>query len=483
MTTPYFIAADLNGLPVLVVGAGRVATRKVRELIAAGARVTVIAPRASDELRDIAAAGRVEWLAREWRWTDIGRPAALLFAATDDAPLNARIHVQGRRVGKLVNTATAGTGRSFSTPAVAHGDGVSVAVSTHGANVLRALQWRDRIAKLLPPTAAVEAHGLPPVGSVATSSHIATSQIALAPATVTLVGAGPGDPDLLTVAAVRALERADVIVHDHLVSPDILDDHARPDAVRIDVGKDPFGRVTTQDEIHRILLREARDGRQVVRLKGGDPFVFGRGTEEIEQLAAAGVAFRLIPGVSSLTGVLGAAGVAVTKRGRNHGFAVFSAADPTPGADFSRWAQTPGPLVIFMGVRRAGEIARGLIDGGRASDEPVVVIARGGTPTQRVVETTLDELGTGILRDAAEWTPALIVVGAEREVAFAARALDGQTVAVSGRLDDARADALRAEGAIVARAVAEAPGHVFATEVVRENVSESRRIASMGLAV
>ena len=490
---PYFIAADLHDLPVLVVGAGRVATRKVHDLLAAGARITVIAPHATDDLRDLAAADRIEWLPRDWRWTDIGRPAALIFAATDDAVLNARIHTQGRRIGKLVNTASAGSRRSFSTPAVAHGNGVSVAISTNGANVLRALQWRDRIARLLPSNdashnttdalQALQAHGLPPVGPKAgelpTSSSSSTHTQS---GTVTLVGAGPGDPDLLTLGGLRAIERADVIVHDNLVSPDLLD-YARPDALRIDVGKDPFGRVVRQDEIHRILLEHARAGRNVVRLKGGDPFIFGRGTEEIEVLAEAGIRFRLIPGVTSLTGVLGAAGVAVTRRGRNHGFAVFSAADPTPDADFTQWAATPGPLVIFMGVRRAAQIAAGLIAGGRRSDEPVVVVARGGTPRQQVEETTLGQLGE-LLADAAAWTPTLIVVGVEREAAFAARPLDGVPVAVAGRLDDAHADALRADGAIVARAVASEPGHPFAAELLREGVSESRRLrAAVGLAV
>jgi uroporphyrin-III C-methyltransferase len=282
------------------------------------------------------------------------------------------------------------------------------------------------------------------------------------PGIVTLVGAGPGDPDLLTIGAVRALQRADVVVYDNLVCPEILEFAAG--AEMIDVGKLPFGKRTEQETINGILVREGSLGRNVVRLKGGDPFIFGRGTEEIDALHNAGIPFRVIPGVTSLNGVLSAAGVALTTRGRNRGFAVFSGAGST-AEDFARWAETPGPAVIFMGVHKSAEIAREFIAAGRAPSEPVVVIARGGTPQERVAETTLGEL-PALLADTEAWTPALIAIGVEREHAFKARPLDGQVIVFGqASLESSTADDFRALGARPARAVTHEPSHPFAREV------------------
>ncbi|MCA8917128.1 MAG: uroporphyrinogen-III C-methyltransferase [Planctomycetes bacterium] len=280
---------------------------------------------------------------------------------------------------------------------------------------------------------------------------------------VTLVGAGPGDPDLLTIGAARALNRADVVVYDNLVCPEVLEFAAG--AELIDVGKLPFGKQTAQETINGILVREGSLGRNVVRLKGGDPFIYGRGTEEIEALHCAGVPFRVIPGVTSLNGVLGAAGVALTTRGRNRGFAVFSGAGATSTSEFRRWAEYPGPVVIYMGVNRAADITAEFLAAGRDQNEPVVVVARGGTPRETIAESTLAEL-PDLIANPAEWTPAIIVIGAAREYAFKARPLDGRiAVFNAGSLDSAAADELRALGAKPARGVAHEPAHPFAREV------------------
>ena len=279
---------------------------------------------------------------------------------------------------------------------------------------------------------------------------------------VTLVGAGPGDPDLLTLGAVRALQRADVVVYDNLVCPEILEFAASTEL--IDVGKLPFGKQTAQESINSILIREGSLGRSVVRLKGGDPFIFGRGTEEVEALHRAGVPFRVLPGVTSLNGVLGAAGVALTTRGRNRGFAVFSGAGSTT-AEIRAWAEYPGPVVIYMGVNRAEDISREFAAAGRGTDEPVVVAARGGTPRETVMQTTVAGL-PGLLSNPAEWTPAIIVIGATREHAFKARPLDGKVAVLPrGSLDSQEADELRALGARPARGVCHEPAHPFAREV------------------
>ena len=290
------------------------------------------------------------------------------------------------------------------------------------------------------------------------------------PGVVTLVGAGPGDPDLLTLGAARALSRADVVVYDNLVCPEILEFAAG--AEMIDVGKLPFGKHTAQETINGILVREGSVGRNVVRLKGGDPFIFGRGTEEIDALHNAGVPFRVIPGVTSLNGVLGAAGLALTTRGRNRGFTVFSGAGANEPEDIRRWADAPGPVVIYMGVHRAIDVSREFIAAGRDALEPVVVVARGGTPRETVAETTLAGLPE-LLEDAEEWTPAIIVIGVEREHSFKARPLDGQlAVFTNASLESPAADELRAMGARPARAVSHEPAHPFAREV---NVRQEAR--------
>ncbi|MDC1142197.1 uroporphyrinogen-III C-methyltransferase [Planctomycetota bacterium] len=276
-----------------------------------------------------------------------------------------------------------------------------------------------------------------------------TSELNKETGVVTLVGAGPGDPDLLTVGAVRALSRADVVVFDHLICPEILG--LAPNARLIPVGKKPYGERVEQETIHSILVREGSLGRDVVRLKGGDPFVFGRGTEEVKLLERAGVPFRIIPGVSSLNGVFGPAGVALTERGRNQGFAVFSATPATGSVEIAAWAKVPGPVVVFMGVHRAQVLASEFMQQ-RDADTPVVVIARGGTPREYVLETTLEELSDA-LANASSWTPAIIGIGLTRNAAFKKRPLDGCVAITTEPLDSSSADRLRALGARPAHAI------------------------------
>jgi len=440
MQETYIISLELRDQPVLVVGGGTIATRKVLGLLKSGAQITVIAPEVSERLSELAGAGKLTLLLRPFEVQDLARPAQLTFAATNDAELNWLIVKNLRGQGRLVNGADSRSGRNFSTPAVARLDRATLAVVTDNGDPVRAKALRDAAA------AKVRA-----VEDIASNAEDKVPSRAF----VTLVGAGPGDPDLLTVGGKRAIKQADIIVHDNLVHPGLLL-LAKPGATLIPVGKHPFGEQVAQETINSILVREGSLGKNVVRLKGGDPFIFGRGTEEIEALHAAGIHWRVIPGVSSINGVTGGAGVAVTKRGRNHGFAVLSAAT-TPAEEFRQWAKLPGPLEIFMGVHKAAIIARELVAGGRPETEPVVVIARGGTPTEQIAQTTLAGLRY-LLADPESWTPALIIVGVTREAAFAARELDGQLAQVSDPAS-AKADLLRARGARVSSAAA--PAHVF----------------------
>ena len=234
--------------------------------------------------------------------------------------------------------------------------------------------------------------------------------------TVHLVGAGPGDPELLTVRAARLLAAADVVVHDRLVHPDVLD-LAPAAAERIDVGKRP-GATTPQELINALLVHLGHQGLEVVRLKGGDPFVFGRGGEEAEALAAADVAFTVVPGITSAVAAPAAAGIPVTYRHASPAFTVVTghrAATGTPPVAWEALAAVGGTIVVLMGVAERATIARRLIDGGLAPDTPVAAVRFGTRPDQSTVRTTLAGLGAAEVR-----APATIVVGA-----VAARSLRG----------------------------------------------------------
>ena len=227
-----------------------------------------------------------------------------------------------------------------------------------------------------------------------------------------LVGAGPGDPDLITVKGLRCLRRADVVVYDRLIAPALLDE-ARPDAARIFVGKGAGCHTMPQEQINAVLVEHARQGRVVVRLKGGDPFVFGRGGEEAAALAAAGIPFEVVPGVSAAIAVPAYAGIPVTHRGRGSLMTVVTAHDcaPAAGVDWEALARVGGTLIIMMGVATLPRVTQRLRDGGRAPHTPAAVIEQGTTAQQRVVEGTLADIAE---RAAAAGIrpPAITVVGA-----------------------------------------------------------------------
>ena len=233
--------------------------------------------------------------------------------------------------------------------------------------------------------------------------------------TVSLVGAGPGDPDLITRKGLRLLRAADVVVYDRLIAPELLDE-ARPDAELIFVGKGPGCHTMPQDGINRLLVEHGRRGRAVVRLKGGDPFVFGRGGEEAEALAAAGVPFEVVPGVSSAVAVPAYAGIPVTHRGHAPLMTVVTGHEGEGSSelgpvDWDALAKLGGTVVIMMGLSALPRLTRRLVEGGMAPETPAAVIAQGTTQRQRVVTGTLADIA---IRAAAErvQSPAITVVGA-----------------------------------------------------------------------
>ncbi|MDO5699230.1 MAG: uroporphyrinogen-III C-methyltransferase [Dermatophilus congolensis] len=235
----------------------------------------------------------------------------------------------------------------------------------------------------------------------------------LAPGTVTLVGGGPGDPDLITVAGLKAVQQADVVLHDRLSPAEVLDE--APDGCElVDVGKIPGGKQTPQDEINRLLIEHARAGRRVVRLKGGDSFVFGRGGEEWLACAEAGVPVRVIPGVSSAIAGPALAGIPVTHRTLTQGVTIVAGhvppGDPRSQLDWSALANTRTTLVILMGVAHLPEIAAALQDGGLVGETPAAIVANASTPQARTLHGTLATIAP-LAREAAIAPPAITVIG------------------------------------------------------------------------
>ncbi len=443
----YFPAfMDLKGRSCLVVGGGALAARKVRPLLAAGAAVTVVAPRLGADLEARRAASEIAWTARGFVDGDLsGR--ALAISATGSAAVDERVAEAARRAGVPVNVVDRSELCSFVFPAIVDRDPLVVAISSGGASPVLARRLRERLEALLPAglgrlarfaesfRGAVAANirdfaqrrrfwedffdgpiaGLVQGGEEGRAREAMISLVnrggATAAGRVQLVGAGPGDPDLLTLKALRALQRADVILYDRLVAPAILD-LARRDAELVPVGKAKGHHSKTQDEINALLLRHAQAGHDVVRLKGGDPFIFGRGGEEQAYLAARGIAVEVVPGITAAAGCAAAAGIPLTHREAAHAvtFVTGHGSAGEPELDWAGLASAGQTLAIYMGLSTAGVISRRLIEHGLEPGTPVAVIENGTRPEEKRAFGRLGDL-EALLRDRAIEGPALIVVG------------------------------------------------------------------------
>jgi uroporphyrin-III C-methyltransferase/precorrin-2 dehydrogenase/sirohydrochlorin ferrochelatase len=349
----YPVGLTLLDRRVTVVGGGRFAHRRVAGLVAARARVTVVSPAITPALESLAETGEVTWLRRRYETGDLDG-SWYAVAATGDPMVDASVAEEADR-------------------ARIHCDRAA-----------------DSQAAQLPPTRADARTGC-----------------------VTLVGGGPGDPGLITVRGHRAVTEADVVVADHL-APQALLSSLPPEVEVVDAAKLPRGRSMAQERINALLVEHALAGKRVVRLKGGDPFVFGRGMEEFDACVAAGVPVEVVPGVTSAIAVPALAGIPVTHRGMTHEFVVVSGHLP-PGhpeslVDWSAIGRLRGTVVVLMGVETAGAISAALIGHGRAPETPVAVVVDGSTRTQRTVRTTLAELPQAIA-DERIHPPAVWVVG------------------------------------------------------------------------
>jgi uroporphyrin-III C-methyltransferase/precorrin-2 dehydrogenase/sirohydrochlorin ferrochelatase len=392
--TPVYPAAlRLAGRRAVVVGAGPVAQRRVLGLLDARADVLVVAPEATPAIEALADGGEIRWERRPYRDGDLAE-AWYAVAAADDPAVNAAVAREAEAGRVFCSRADSAEDSTAWTPAVGRHDGVTVAV-IGGGDPRRGVDVRDGVLEVLRD------------GTLAAPHHRGRT------AGVALVGGGPGDPDLITVRGRRLLAEADVVVADRLGPRGLLDELA-PDVEIIDASKIPYGRALAQEAINQVLIERAKAGKFVVRLKGGDPFVFGRGFEEVLACAEAGVPCSVVPGITSSISVPALAGIPVTHRGVAHEFTVVSGHvapdNPKSLVDWAALGRMTGTLVILMGIERIGAIAATLLANGRDAQTPVAVIQEGTMPGERRVQTTL-----GLIEDAVAEAgirpPAIVVVG------------------------------------------------------------------------
>lgn len=444
---PLFL--KLNGQPCLIVGGGEVALRKAELLLDAGAALTVIASELHPTLVEWQEAGRLKTIQRTYQPGD-EQGQRLVIAATADRQANTAIHIACEAANILVNVVDAQDECRFIVPSIIDRSPLMIAISTAGQAPMLARQLRARIEAWLPHGygALAELAGRmrdtvkqrfadnplarrrfwqhvleSPVAEQALAGNVAmaedtfrtelaaSDQDTLTQGSVYLVGAGPGNPDLLTFRALRLMQQADVVLYDNLVSPDIVQ-LVRRDAERIYVGKKADNHPLPQDEINQLMVKLAKTGKAVLRLKGGDPFIFGRGGEEIEELVDAGISFEVVPGITSAAGASCYAGIPLTHR--DHAQSVtFVTGHRRAGQvelDWPRLINDTETVVVYMGVQQAPTICQQLIAHGRAPDTPVAIIERATTDKQRVVTGTLASLPGQIEKQAIK-PPALIIIG------------------------------------------------------------------------
>jgi uroporphyrin-III C-methyltransferase / precorrin-2 dehydrogenase / sirohydrochlorin ferrochelatase len=389
---PYLLGLRLTGRRVVVVGGGSVASRRIPALLDAGAEVHLVSPKVTASLEDLAGAGRIRWTARGHVPGDCAG-AWLVCAYTDKPAVNAAVAAEAEEQRTwYVRADDAGASAAW-TPAAGQADDVRVGVVSGDPRHSAAI--RDAILAGLRSGELSARHGRGRRSGVA------------------IIGGGPGDPGLITVRGRQLLAEADVVVTDRLAPRSLLDELPE-DVEIIDASKIPYGRAMAQEHINAALIEHARAGRFVARLKGGDPFVFGRGAEEVLACLQAGIPVTVVPGVTSAVGVPTSAWVPVTHRGVAQDFHVVSVHVP-PGDDRSTvdWealAGSSGTLVLLMAVERIGAVVSELLRYGRSPATPVSVIADGTMPTQRTINSTLEQVASLVAQEGIR-PPAIVVVG------------------------------------------------------------------------
>ncbi|MFR9801066.1 uroporphyrinogen-III C-methyltransferase [Pseudonocardia sp. RS010] len=388
----YLVGLELAGRRVVVVGGGQVAQRRVSRLIASGALVEVVSPEVTPAVEGMASAREITWTPRCYAEGDLDG-AWYAIACTDDPEVNAAVGAEAERRRVFCVRADDGRLGTAVTPATGEYDGLAVGVLAKGAH--------RRSAAVR--TALVEALQ---AGVVSDSADPVLPGVAL-------VGGGPGDPELITVRGRRLLSRADVVVADRLGPRDLIEELG-PDVEVIDASKIPYGRAMAQQRINELLIEHAKAGKFVVRLKGGDPFVYGRGFEEVQACAEAGVPVTVVPGITSAFAAPAVAGIPVSHRGVAHEIVVVSGHvapdDPRSLVDWEALGRMRGTIVLMMAVERIAQFAAALIEYGRSADTPVGVIQDGTTRIQRTLRATLGTVAVQVQEQEIS-PPAIVVIG------------------------------------------------------------------------
>ena len=445
----YFPAfLDLHNKPCLIVGGGEVAARKARLLLDAGARLTVASPVVGDTISGLITSGHIRHLRRDFDPGDVVGQW-LVVAATDNPTVQQEVFVAAETAGVFCNSVDDIANCSFITPAIVDRSPLVVAISSGGAAPVLARRiraqiesllsastgrlaalarsWRERVMRRItdglerrrfwewffagPVADAVHANRLDSANALLHDTLNADTHFAATPGMVWLVGAGPGDPGLLTLRALQVLHSADVIVHDRLVSDDVLK-LARRDAERIPVGKTPGCRENSQEAINTLLTDLAAAGKRVCRLKGGDPFIFGRGGEEAAVLAQAGIRCEVVPGITAAAGCAAAAGIPLTHRDLSQSVVLVTAhgKDSVDRLDWASLARDRQTLAVYMGVRRFPELTRELVAHGRPPDTPIAIVENGTTQRQRVIRGRLGQLAMLAAAHGVA-SPAMLFIG------------------------------------------------------------------------
>lgn len=442
---PIFI--DTKNLHCLVVGAGEVASRKIELLLKSDAHITVVAPWACDTVLAFAQQQRISLVERKFEAPDLNNKD-LVFVATDDGQINAEIHDLATEQKILVNVVDNTPLCKFITPSIIDRSPIVIAMSSGGVAPVLLRYMRQKLESVIPqkiarlgefsekfretvkqtlssvtarryfwedildgPVAEQIYNDNPRQAESMFQSLLENHGKQDAQGEVYLVGAGPGDPDLLTFKALRLMQKADVVVYDRLVSNEILE-LVRRDAEKIYVGKAKSKHTLPQQEINDLLAKEALKGNRVVRLKGGDPFIFGRGGEEIETLVKHNVRFQVVPGVTAASGAASYAGIPLTHRDHAQSvvFATGHLKDESINLDWPALVQKKQTIVFYMGLTGLPIICRKLVEHGMPSDMPIAMVESATTENQRVVTGTLTTI-ENIAQAANIKPPALIIVG------------------------------------------------------------------------
>jgi uroporphyrin-III C-methyltransferase/precorrin-2 dehydrogenase/sirohydrochlorin ferrochelatase len=437
----------IDGKPCLVVGGGAIAARKAEMLIKAGGAVTLVATDIGERVQELAAEASIKLKKRAYQADDLDGVLCVI-AATDDNTLNQQVSEQAQAKNVPVNVVDNPDLCSFIMPSMVDRSPVQIAVSTGGVSPVLARMLRSQLESTIPGTYGELAklaetfrqdvkNELPdvdtrrrfwesvlegPVSELVFSGRAAEAQTLLqqelqqfgrnrVQGEVYLVGAGPGDPDLITFKALRLMQKADVVVYDRLVSEPVLD-MVRRDAEKIYAGKARADQSLSQENINQLLIRLAKEGKRVLRLKGGDPFIFGRGGEEISELIDENIDFQVVPGITAASGCASYAGIPLTHRDHSQAciFVTGHRRDDAEDLNWEMLSHAHQTVVFYMGLDNVERICQSLKAHGRAANTPAALIEKGTTAVQRVFVGDLDTLA-GIVAENEVHAPTLIIVG------------------------------------------------------------------------